>query len=103
MWDGRRNPDAPPSLIASRSSKDHAAKRVPWTHAFSTASVREYQPAIIRRASQLAEELEKRALAREDVNLVTYMTYFAYVILEVADSLITNNYFYSFDFMGDLA
>ena len=37
------------------------------------------------------------------MNLVTYMTYFAYVILEVADSLITNNYFYSFDFMGDMA
>ena len=77
MWDGRRNPDAPPNLIATRSSADHARKRVPWTHAFSTASVREYQPAIARRAGQLAEELEKRALARETVNLVTWMTYFA--------------------------
>ncbi|EJD05634.1 high nitrogen upregulated cytochrome P450 monooxygenase 2 [Fomitiporia mediterranea MF3/22] len=85
MWDGRRNPDAPPNLIATRSSADHARKRVPWTHAFSTASVREYQPAITRRAGQLAEELEKRALSGETVNLVTWMTYFA------------------FDFMGDMA
>ncbi|KAI5119310.1 hypothetical protein M0805_004554 [Coniferiporia weirii] len=85
MWDGRRNPDAEPSLIATRSSSDHAKKRIPWSHAFTTAAVREYQPAVARRASQLAEELEKRALAGEEVNLVTWMTQFA------------------FDFMGDMA
>ncbi|KAH8115860.1 high nitrogen upregulated cytochrome P450 monooxygenase 2 [Phellopilus nigrolimitatus] len=85
MWDGRRNPDAEPSLIATRSSTVHAAKRVPWTHAFSTVSVREYQPAIARRASQLADELEKRALAKETVDLGTWLIYFA------------------FDFMGDMA
>ncbi|KAL5476669.1 hypothetical protein ACEPAI_2855 [Sanghuangporus weigelae] len=85
MWDGRRNPDAEPNLIATRSREDHARKRVAWTHAFSTASVREYQPAIARRAGQLAEELEKRALAGETVDLVNWMIYFA------------------FDFMGDMA
>ena len=77
VWDGRRNPDAEPNLIATRSREDHARKRVPWTHAFSTASVREYQPAIARRAGQLAEELEKRALAGETVDLVNWMICFA--------------------------
>lgn len=85
MWDGRRNPDAPPPLIACRSSEEHARKRVPWAHAFSSASVKDLQPAIIKRAAQLADELEKRVIGggngrkgkAEEVNLVDYMSYFA--------------------------
>lgn len=80
VWDGRRDPDAPASLLVTRSRSEHARLRVSWTHAFSAASVRDYHPAIIKRASQLANELEKRALAGETVNLVTYMSFFACVL-----------------------
>lgn len=79
MWDGRRNPDKEPNLLATRSSADHAKKRVAWNHAFSSAAIKDYQPAIVARASQLAEELEKRA--GQEVNLVDWMSYFAYVNL----------------------
>lgn len=79
VWNGRRNPDAPAPIVATRSSKDHAAKRVFWSHAFSSASIREYQPVLGRRALQLAEELEKRARAEESVNLAEWMSHFAYV------------------------
>lgn len=79
MWDGRRNPDASPSVLSCRTSAEHARKRVPWMHGLNTANVRDYQPMIVRRAVQLAEELEKRWLAGTagEVNLVEYMKYFA--------------------------
>lgn len=83
VWDGRRNPDKEPNLLATRSSADHAKKRVAWSHAFSSAAIKDYQPAIFTRATQLAEQLEARA--GTVVNLVDWMSYFA------------------FDFMGDMA
>lgn len=80
MWDSRRNPIAP-TVLDSRSRTEHAQLRVPWTHALSIASVRDYQPAIVKRVSQLADRLEQFALAGETVNLVKYMSFFAYVWL----------------------
>ncbi|PAV19171.1 cytochrome P450 [Pyrrhoderma noxium] len=85
IWDGRVNPDAPASLISSRSSKEHAKKRVPWNHAFSSASIREYQVTITVRVRQLVGELKKRADRGEALNIVPWLSYFA------------------FDFMGDMA
>ena len=79
VWDGRKNPDGPSSLISSRSSKEHSQKRIPWNHAFNTASIREYQVTITNRAQQLIGELKKRAERREDLNIVTWLSYFALV------------------------
>ncbi|KAH8118801.1 high nitrogen upregulated cytochrome P450 monooxygenase 2 [Phellopilus nigrolimitatus] len=90
LMDGRRTPDAPPNVIAARNFADHALKRKPWMHAFSSAALRDYGPNITRRALQLAEELDKFAFKEkvrnaESVNLTTWLSYFA------------------FDFMGDMA
>ncbi|KAI5116694.1 hypothetical protein M0805_002856 [Coniferiporia weirii] len=86
-WDGIRNPHAPPNLVSTRSIADHAQQRKPWSHALNAASIRDYAPAIARRALQLAEELEKHTVQKcgidEAVNLSTWMGCF------------------SFDFMGD--
>ncbi|KAL5514428.1 hypothetical protein ACEPAG_2516 [Sanghuangporus baumii] len=84
-WEGRRNPDLPASVVVTRSSKEHAQKRVFWSHAFSTTSVRDMQSTITRRVLQLTEELEKRAATKQTVNITEWMSFFA------------------FDFMGDMA
>lgn len=83
VWDGRRNPDTAPHLISTRSSTDHARKRTPWTHAFSSANIREYEPAIARRVTQLMEELEKRAINGRGVDLAEWMSFFSWVPLFV--------------------
>ena len=88
VWDGRRNPDRPHSLITCKTRAEHARLRVPWNYAFRSESLRDYQPIIVRRASQLVEVLEKRALARETVNLVTYMSYFACVRVRLLDGCV---------------
>lgn len=75
VWDGRRNPDKEPNLLATRSKEDHARKRVAWNHAFSSAAIKDYQPKITARATQLAEALERRA--GQEINLVDWMSYFA--------------------------
>ncbi|KAH8104189.1 high nitrogen upregulated cytochrome P450 monooxygenase 1 [Phellopilus nigrolimitatus] len=92
MFDGARMPGVPSNVIATRDLADHTQKRKPWSRALSTASVREYAPAIVRRALQLAEELEKHSEKKENigegessVNLAMWISRFA------------------FDFMGDMA
>lgn len=92
VYDGRRNPDVPASLLVTRSHSEHARLRIPWAHALSVTSVRNYEPVIIKRARQLAEELEKQALAGKAINLVTYMSYFAYVHFFDVYRAITDNF-----------
>lgn len=79
MWDGRRNPDSPPSLIATRTIADHQQKRKPWNRAFTTAAVKNYGPIIEKRARQLADELESRVGggAGGVVDLSEWLTFFA--------------------------
>ena len=90
MFDGARIPGVPSNVVATRDLADHTQKRKPWTKGLSAASVREYSPTIIRRALELAEELDKLVVqSKEDipqsVNLTSWMSRFA------------------FDFMGDMA
>ncbi|TDL19581.1 high nitrogen upregulated cytochrome P450 monooxygenase 2 [Rickenella mellea] len=85
MWDGRRHPDWNPSLIGTRDIQDHKRRRNRWNRAFTSASVKEYEPTISRRALQLVEQLEKRAKNKETVDIAKWLSFF------------------TFDFMGDMA
>ncbi|KAH8118549.1 cytochrome P450 [Phellopilus nigrolimitatus] len=90
MWDARRSPQGPRSLIAIRDVHEHARRRKPWNRAFNTTSVKGYEPIVVKRALQLVEELEKRSQTKgsynvSSVDLAEWMGYF------------------TFDFMGDMA
>ena len=80
MWDGRRDPARQPSLIAIRNLDEHARVRKRWNRAFSTASVKEYEPIIVRRTLQLAEELGKRT--ESVVDLAEWLSFFTYVTID---------------------
>ncbi|PAV19188.1 cytochrome P450 [Pyrrhoderma noxium] len=80
QWDGRRKPGSTPSLISTRSTREHAVRRKPWTRAFSPASVKEYEPFVQRRALQLAGELEKRS-ELGPIDLTEWFNYFAFDIM----------------------
>ena len=77
VWDGRRNPDYEPHLPGTRSSAEHAIKRIPWARALSATAVHDYQPAIVRRTGQLANNLERAALADATIDIYRYMNHFA--------------------------
>ena len=66
-------------MIGIRDLNDHARARKRWNRAFSTASVKEYEPIIVRRALQLAEELGKRT--ESVVDLAEWLSFFTYVVL----------------------
>ncbi|KAH9834038.1 cytochrome P450 [Rhodofomes roseus] len=67
MWDGRRISGkygqiaagiARGDLVGTRDKHIHAEARQLWSHGFTSASVRKYEPTIIRRVGQLVEALE---------------------------------------------
>ncbi|KZT08063.1 cytochrome P450 [Laetiporus sulphureus 93-53] len=67
LWDGRRasgkngaTSSDKGNLLGVRDNKAHAEVRAIWNRAFTTAAVKRYEPMIIRRASQLVDELKKR-------------------------------------------
>lgn len=80
QWDGRRKPGTTPSLISTRSTREHAMRRKPWTRAFSPSSVKEYEPFVQRRALQLAGELEKRSVLGS-IDLTDWFNFFAFDIM----------------------
>ncbi|PCH43669.1 cytochrome P450 [Wolfiporia cocos MD-104 SS10] len=94
MWDGRRiagkrGVSTTGALIGARDRHQHTESRQVWNRAFTSASVKRYEPIVIRRAAQLVEELKKRCIAsakgkqEAHVDMSRWMSYF------------------SFDFMGD--
>jgi cytochrome P450 len=70
------------ALIMFRDPAEHARRRKPWTRAFNVSALKDYQPKIAQRASELVERL----LSQEGVtDLSLWLSWFAY------------------DFMGDMA
>ena len=61
-------------LIACQDPVEHARRRRPWNRAFSTHSLREYQPIIARRAAQLVEALQVHS---SNVDLAQWISFFA--------------------------
>lgn len=86
VWDGRRNPDWHPSLIALRDVQEHTRRRRIWNKAFSTAAVKEYEPIVVTRALQLVDELEKRSGGEHGgtVDLAKWMSFFTCVMLSIS-------------------
>ena len=58
-----------------RNPAEHAARRRPWTRAFSTAAIQEYKPQISKRVAQLIEGL---AASRGSVDLTSWISWFTY-------------------------
>ncbi|KLO13822.1 high nitrogen upregulated cytochrome P450 monooxygenase 2 [Schizopora paradoxa] len=59
MWDAYHTPDGMESLIAMRNPAEHLKRRRLWNRAFSSASVKEYEPTVRSRVRQLAECLHR--------------------------------------------
>ncbi|KAF5340888.1 hypothetical protein D9758_012174 [Tetrapyrgos nigripes] len=75
-FDGRYPEDAAArSLISLRNTKEHATRRRPWNQAFSSTALKEYEPLINARTSQLAGALGQQS---NSVNLTKWIFYFAY-------------------------
>lgn len=68
-------------VIAIRDPVEHARRRRAWTRAFSTGALREYEPILIKRITQLCEQLANQ---KGTANLAVWFSYFSY------------------DFMGDM-
>lgn len=103
VWDARRNPYGARSLLAIRDQREHTRRRKPWTRAFSTTAVKDYEPIVQKRALQLMRELEKKAKMDVPVNLSDWMKSFTYVHrYPDLNLLVISRSINRFDFMGDL-
>lgn len=61
VWDGRFPANgAGRSLISLRDSKEHTMRRRPWNRAFSSTAIKNYEPLIFARTSQLVDILAKQ-------------------------------------------
>ena len=81
MWEARADPNAPfRSMIAMRTVHEHTARRKRWNRAFSTMSVKEYEPIVVRRALQLVDELTRRSTknigAEGSLDLAQWLSFF---------------------------
>ncbi|KAJ7805620.1 cytochrome P450 [Mycena olivaceomarginata] len=86
FYETGRYGSTPPSLICVSGSEAHTARRRPWNRAMSSAALREYEPLIVKRASQLISRLRDQGSdGASNVDLVHWLDLFA------------------FDLMGDLA
>ncbi|KAJ6569118.1 cytochrome P450 [Mycena capillaripes] len=81
FYETGRHPSTPPTLI-SLTGEAHAAKRRLWTRAMAPAAIREYEPLIAKRATQLVSRLEDQ---RGAIDIISWFELFA------------------LDLMGDLA
>ncbi|KAJ6460899.1 high nitrogen upregulated cytochrome P450 monooxygenase 2 [Mycena sanguinolenta] len=82
-YESGRHKDTPPAIVCL-SGEAHTAKRRVWNRAMTSACIREYEPLIVKRASQLVSCLHDRT-SSSTVDLVHWLDLFAY------------------DLMGDLA
>lgn len=74
-------------MIAMRTIHEHIGRRKRWNRAFSTISVKEYEPVVIKRALQLADELQRRS-SKDDytqtessLDLARWLSFFSCVFL----------------------
>ncbi|KAJ7318987.1 high nitrogen upregulated cytochrome P450 monooxygenase 2 [Mycena albidolilacea] len=85
-YEGGLHSAAPPSIICISGSEEHTVRRRVWNRAMSSAALREYEPLIVKRTSQLISRLRDQGSdGVSDVDLVHWLNLFA------------------FDLMGDLA
>lgn len=73
---GRMLHQDPLAAIALPTNVEHARRRRPWNRAFSSAAIKEYQPVVARRVSQLVTALQEQ---QGQVDLAQWVSYFTYV------------------------
>ncbi|KAL5532689.1 hypothetical protein ACEPAF_4463 [Sanghuangporus sanghuang] len=86
LWDAHCPPGTTRHLLALRNVEQHNERRKLWNHGFTSASMKELQPAVESRVLELVEELGKQASREEEtsLDLAQWMASFTY------------------DFMGDM-
>ena len=72
---GRTLHQDPLPLIGIRDSAEHARRRKPWNRAFSSAALKEYQPIVAKRVSQLVDLLGRQTDGKA-VDLAQWISYF---------------------------
>lgn len=90
VWDGRRIAGkrgqgsariAKGNLIGARDMRIHADARKVWNRAFTTASIKKYEPIVIRRIAQLVDELRVRCQSQgsriANVDIASWVNYFS--------------------------
>ncbi|KAJ6502035.1 high nitrogen upregulated cytochrome P450 monooxygenase 2, partial [Mycena sanguinolenta] len=77
-YEGGRHSATPPSIVCM-SGQAHMAKRRVWNRAMSSASLREYEPLIVKRAKQLVSCL--RGQNNQPVDLVHWIDLFAFDLM----------------------
>ncbi|KAI0265982.1 high nitrogen upregulated cytochrome P450 monooxygenase 2 [Gloeopeniophorella convolvens] len=92
MWDNRKESDA---LIAIRNPTLHAHARKPWDRGFSSRALKDYEPRIAKRVSQLEGRLEDMIRREEGATGAKASS-------AVVDMNAWLGYFTT-DFMGDMA
>lgn len=73
-WPGRALHPAFSPLIIIQSHDEHSRRRKPWNRAFSTSSLKGYEPVIEKRARQLVEHLSEHK--DEVVDLAQWISFF---------------------------
>jgi cytochrome P450 len=63
-------------LIAIRDKTEHTRRRRPWTRAFSTNALKDYEELVIKRVTQLVDAL---AVQKAAVDMTQWISFFAYV------------------------
>ena len=77
VWDGRvPEAEVVKALIAIRDKTEHTRRRRPWTRAFSTNALKDYEVLVIKRVTQLVDTL---AAQKGTVDLTQWISFFAYV------------------------
>lgn len=74
MFFGRNLWPSPPPLIAFRDPAAHLKRRKPWNRAFSTTSVKEFEPIIQHRVQQFVDALAERQ--GQVLDLAAWVSYF---------------------------
>ncbi|KAF8802455.1 cytochrome P450 [Phlegmacium glaucopus] len=81
FWEGRFPKNQPvQSLIAIRNKQEHMRRRQPWTRAFSTSALKDYETMVKNRSLQLVEMLLAKGL-KETVDLSKYISHFSYDVM----------------------
>ncbi|KAF7377786.1 hypothetical protein MSAN_00202000 [Mycena sanguinolenta] len=95
-YESGRHKDTPPAIVCL-SGEAHTAKRRVWNRAMTSACIREYEPLIVKRASQLISCLREQT---GSVDLVHWLDLFAYDSSFSTGLALT---IIRYDLMGDLA
>ncbi|TFK75098.1 cytochrome P450 [Pluteus cervinus] len=76
FWDGRiPEKEIIRPMISIRNKADHTRRRRPWTRAFSTTALKDYEEIITRRSTQLVEHLGNQ---KGVIDLAQWIAYFSY-------------------------